>query len=207
MVGHPVVATAAGRTDAGVHADAQVVSFTTTSSIPVHGLTSVLPRWLPDDIWAIDAAEAEPAFDARRSAQRRWYRYAVWQGDVSPTEWRGRALAHPDPLDLGAMRQAAGALLGRRDFASLAARAPAERSTIRTVFAADWLTRGRLALFEVCADAFLKHMVRGIVGSLLWVGRGHWTPDHFSSALATTDRRALGPNAPALGLTLCRIDY
>jgi tRNA pseudouridine38-40 synthase len=190
-----------------VHADAQVVSFSTTSTIPVHGLTSVLPRWLPDDIWAIGAADVEPTFDARRSAQRRWYRYAVWQGDVAPTGWRGRALAYPEPLDLGAMRQAAGALLGRHDFAALVTQPPAARSTIRTVFTADWLTRGRLALFEVCADAFLKHMVRGIVGSLLWVGRRHWTPDRFFSALATTDRRALGPNAPPLGLTLSRIDY
>jgi len=84
---------------------------------------------------------------------------------------------------------------------------PAERSTVRTVFAADWLTNWSLATFEICADGFLTHMVRGIVGSLLWVGRGHWTPAQFTTALAAADRRAGGPNAPALGLTLSRIDY
>jgi tRNA pseudouridine38-40 synthase len=105
------------------------------------------------------------------------------------------------------MRQASNALIGRHDFASLASDPVAERSTRRTVFAADWLTHGPLAIFEICADAFLTHMVRGIVGSLLRVGRGHWTPAHFTTALATADRRAGGPNAPAHGLTLSRIDY
>jgi tRNA pseudouridine38-40 synthase len=76
------------------------------------------------------------------------------------------------------------------------------------VFAADWreVTRD-LLVFEICADAFLKQMVRGIVGGLLWVGSGRWLPDDFAAALASGDRRAAGPNAPAVGLTLHRIDY
>jgi tRNA pseudouridine38-40 synthase len=82
------------------------------------------------------------------------------------------------------------------------------RSTERTVFAADWLeVSPALLVFEICADAYLKQMVRTIVGSLLWVGRGRWTPDDFARALASQDRRAAGPNAPALGLTLYRIEY
>ena len=81
-------------------------------------------------------------------------------------------------------------------------------STIRTVYAADWLqVSPSLLLFEICADAYLKQMVRTIVGSLLWVGTGRWTPEQFEDALHTSDRRAAGPNAPAAGLSLWRIDY
>jgi tRNA pseudouridine38-40 synthase len=202
-----VRATAAGRTDAGVHADAQVVSFETSSTIPPSGLLQALPQWLPADIWPISASDADSSFDARRAALRRWYRYAVWRAPSPPAAWQGRALVNAGPLDVQAMRHAARALLGQHDFASLATQIPAERSTVRTIFAADWLTSGLLARFEICADGFLTHMVRGIVGSLLWVGRGHWTPAHFATALAAADRRAGGPNAPAHGLTLSRIDY
>jgi tRNA pseudouridine38-40 synthase len=206
-LGHTVQAIAAGRTDAGVHADGQVVSFETSSTIPADGLIRTLPRWLPGDIWPMEAADVDAAFDARRSVVRRWYRYAVWRGPTPTSTWQGRALAVGEAFDLASMRRAAHSLLGERDFASLATEVPSKRSTIRTVFAADWLTRGPLAVFEICADAFLKHMVRGIVGSLLWVGSGHWTPDDFRTALDARDRRAGGPNAPAVGLTLARIEY
>jgi tRNA pseudouridine38-40 synthase len=106
------------------------------------------------------------------------------------------------------MRQAAPALLGRHDFSALATRPPARQWTRRTVYAADWLqVEPALLLFEICADAYLKQMVRTIVGSLLWVGRGHWTPAQFATALHSTDRQATGPNAPAVGLSLHRIEY
>lgn len=212
-LGHPVHAQCAGRTDAGVHADGQVVSFDTRASIPPAGLLDVLPRWLPDDVWPIDARDAEPDFDARRSAVCRWYRYAIWRGPAAPpSAWQGRCLALRQVLDLGAMRQAASGLLGQRDFRSFtSAPAPApsaRRASVRTVLAADWLALDEhLLIFEVCADAFLKHMVRSIVGSLLWVGTRHWSAEQFGAALAAADRRAAGPTAPALGLTLHRIDY
>jgi tRNA pseudouridine38-40 synthase len=114
-----------------------------------------------------------------------------------------------DALDLAAMRRAAQALLGRGDFAALATRPrAAAQSTVRTVYAADWLRMSSsLLLFEICADAYLKQMVRTIIGSLLWVGTGRWTPEQFEDALHTSDRRETGPNAPAAGLSLWRIDY
>jgi tRNA pseudouridine38-40 synthase len=111
-------------------------------------------------------------------------------------------------LDLGGMRQAARALLGTRDFASLLTRPSVRGSTERTVFCADWLeVSPALLLFEICADAYLKQMVRTIVGSLLWVGTGHWAADRFETALQQTDRQAAGPTAPATGLSLYRIEY
>lgn len=207
-LGHPVRVTAAGRTDAGVHADAQVVSFDTSSSITTAGLRRVLERWLPDDLWIVDVADAPPDFDARRSVLRRWYRYAIWRAHVPPAAWQGRCLVETESLDLAAMRRGASALLGRQDFASLATSPPPGQSTERTIFAADWLSISRsLLIFEVCADAFLKQMVRTIVGTLLWIGTGRWTVERFTAAVATADRRAAGPNAPAVGLSLHRIEY
>jgi tRNA pseudouridine38-40 synthase len=208
-LGHPVRVTAAGRTDAGVHADGQVVSFDTTSSITPDGLHHVLRRCLPEDIWVHDVSEAAQDFDARRSARRRWYRYALWRDACSPSAaWQGRCLLEPRPLHLAAMREAGRALIGRHDFASLVTRPAVRASTERTVYAADWLEISpSLVLFEICADAYLKQMVRTIVGSLLWVGVGRWQPHEFAAALNATDRRAAGPNAPAIGLTLHRIDY
>jgi tRNA pseudouridine38-40 synthase len=210
VLGGPVRVVAAGRTDAGVHADGQVVSFSTLSRISVAGLGRVLARWLPEDIWVVDVAESPSDFDARRSAIRRWYRYAIWRGpDGSvPAAWRGRCLIQPRGLDLGSMRAAARALLGKRDFASLVTRPSARRPTVRTVFVADWFeVSPSLLLFEICADAYLKQMVRTIIGSLLWVGASRWTPEQFTNALSMADRRAAGPTAPAVGLSLHRIEY
>jgi tRNA pseudouridine38-40 synthase len=206
---HPVRVTAAGRTDAGVHADAQVISFDTTSLISAAGLQRVMAQSLPDDVWVHNVSDAPTDFDARRSARRRWYRYALWRNAASPpAAWQGRCLLEPHPLDLAAMRRASRALIGRHDFASLVTRPAVRASTDRTIFAADWLELSpSLALFEICADAYLKQMVRTIVGSLLWVGLGRWQPDQFTAALNAADRRAAGPNAPAVGLTLHRIDY
>jgi len=207
-LGHPTTCTAAGRTDAGVHAEGQVVSFATSSTIPVDGLRRALRASLPDDLWIVDAAEAPSRFDARHDARRRWYRYSIWRGDSPPAAWRGRALPFVGQLDLGAMRRAAQMLLGRHDLTSLAAAGSATDSPRRTIFAADWLELGpRLVHFEVCADGFLKRMVRATVGSLLRVGEGSWTVDTFAAALAAHDRRAAGPTAPALGLTLTRVEY
>ena len=208
-LGHPVRVTAAGRTDAGVHAEMQVASCDTSSSITTGGLRRVMERWLPDDLWLVDVADVPADFDARRSAVRRWYRYAIWSDGVPPSTWQGRCLVTHEPLDVPAMRRAAQALLGRHDFAALATRPRvATGSTMRTVYAADWLQlSSSLLLFEICADAYLKQMVRTIVGSLLWVGTGRWTPEQFEDALHTADRRATGPNAPAVGLSLWRIDY
>lgn len=207
-LGHPVRVTAAGRTDAGVHADGQVASFETSSTITPFGLQRVMQRWLPDDLWIVDAAEVSTDFDARRSALRRWYRYAIWRQGGPSSAWRGRCLVNDEPLDATAMRRGAARLLGRHDFASLATDSRPGLWTRRTIFAADWLQIGRsLLIFEICADAFLKQMVRTIVGSLLWVGGGRWTAERFAAAIASTDRRAAGPNAPAVGLSLHRIEY
>jgi tRNA pseudouridine38-40 synthase len=181
--------------------------------MPATGLARVLPRYLPDDVWLVDAREAAPTFDARRAALRRWYRYAIWRDGVPEPGWQGRCLAFEAPLDVRGMRVAAAGLVGTLDAASLVGNwgrdARPGRSTRRTVYVADWLERSDqpLLTFEVCANAFLRQMVRTLVGSLIWVGQGRWTPEQFAAALASLDRRAAGPTAPAHGLTLTRIEY
>lgn len=214
-LGEPVRVTGAGRTDAGVHAEGQVVSFDTASPMGAAGLLRVLPHWLPGDIWLVDAEEAPADFDARRSARRRWYRYALWRQGHPGADWQGRCVCLPHQVDVQPMRAAAAALLGQHDFTAFltrpsgATRPSAERpGHVRTVFAADWLeVSPSLLIFEICADAYLKQMVRSVVGSLLWVGEQRWTPHAFAAALNSADRRAAGPTAPAHGLTLYRIEY
>jgi tRNA pseudouridine38-40 synthase len=210
VVGEPVRVTAAGRTDAGVHAEGQVVSFDTSASIPPAGLARAVATRLPEDVWVVEAHAAPPGFHARRSAQRRWYRYHVWNAQAAPPlAWQGRGLVHAGRLDLPAMRRAARHLVGRLDAASLATQPPPGRSTRRSVLAADWLQApgSPLLTFEICADAFVRGMVRTLVGSLLWVGRGRWSPADFVAALNARDRRAAGPSAPPHGLSLHRVDY
>lgn len=212
-LGHRVRVTAGGRTDAGVHADAQVVTFDTVSPVPSAALPRMLPRWLPDDIWAVDAYEAPQLFDARRSAIRRWYRYTIWRGEVAPLEWRGRCLEYPDPLDVSAMRRAAWALVGSLDLRTLVdgwtRDAWPGRSSERTISTADWLGTADdpLLELEICADSFLRHVVRTLVGGMLRVGRGQWSADHLLTAIARGERQAGGPTAPAYGLTLTKIEY
>ena len=215
LLGAPTPVTAAGRTDAGVHAERQVVSFDTARAIPAAGIARALPRYLPDDVWVVAAEDVPPTFDARRSALRRWYRYHLWtHAEPMPGLWRGRCLAHPEPLDLAAMRAASVQLLGRIDAAALVTHwgrdARPERSTWRTISMAEWIepTGPDLPLvFEIAANAFLRQMVRNIVGSLLKVGEGAWSVDDFGRAIATGDRRRTAPPAPAHGLTLWTIEY
>lgn len=212
VLARPIRLRAAGRTDAGVHADAQVAAFQAETTIPARGILALLRQRLPADIWAVDLVEAPAGFDPRRSALRRWYRYALWRGEVPPAEWRGRCLTWPDPLDVAAMRAAARYLLGTASRGALAGRQGQDRPTAgrlrRTIFVADWLTPGGpLLLFEICGDAFVRQMVRTIVGSLLRVGSGQWTVAQFREALESDDRRAAGPTAPAIGLTLRTIEY
>jgi tRNA pseudouridine38-40 synthase len=212
VLGHPVRVSVAGRTDTGVHADGQVVSFATSTGIGAVGLERALRSRLPDDVWLVDARVATAGFDARHSARRRWYRYAIWNDRRStpPAAWQGRCLVVPHALDLPAMRRAARPLVGRLDVTALASQRSAQAGwTLRTILAADWLHSpdSPLAIFEVCADAFVRGMVRSLVGSLMWVGRGRWTPEQLWSALSTRNRQAAGPAAPAHGLTLHRVDY
>lgn len=209
-VGHAVAVTPAGRTDAGVHALGQVVSFRTTVGWPAEAIGRAVRSRLPEDIVAGPSELAAPDFDARRSARRRHYRYAILNRPRTGIFWRRFSLHHPDRLDLAAMQGCADALLGRQDFTSFIghlAQREVEQSPVRTVQRAEWSRDGDLLYFDCAADAFARHMMRNFVGTMLWAGRGRLSADQFRDVLARRDRRAAGPTAPPEGLTLMNVDY
>lgn len=212
-LGEHVRVTAAGRTDAGVHASGQVVSFTTRGRLAPPELLRAANAHLPDDVLVHCAAEAPPGWDARRAAVRRHYRYDIWNARLPNLWWRRWAWHLPDPpgkLDLEAMQAAAERLVGTHDFASFLghrSQEPAGRTTVRTVERAAWRRDGSLMIFEISANAFLRHMVRGIVGTLIEVGRGQVPLAQWETILEAGDRRQAGPNAPPHGLILTRVDY
>ena len=209
-LGEPVRVTAAGRTDAGVHASGQVVSFRTRGRLRPEALVAAANAHLPEDVLVAGAAEMPSDFDARRSAVRRHYRYTIWNRPL-PNLWLRRWSWHvADPLDLASLRAASQRLVGQRDFAAFAggiAREPAGRSTVRTVERVEWIERGGVLSFEITADAFLRHMVRAIVGTLVWVARGRLDAEQLDAITRAADRKQAGPNAPPLGLMLIGVDY
>jgi tRNA pseudouridine38-40 synthase len=201
----PVRIAGAGRTDTGVHAIGQVMSFRTASALDGPKLGRGVNALLPSDI-AISALEpCGDDFHARFSATGRTYEYRLRIGpDRDPLErW---AYHHPAALRLDAMREASGALIGRADFAAFAT-GEAVSGTVRTVRTAEWTLEGELLRFEIEADAFLRGMVRAIVGTLLWVGRGKIGVERFGEILRSEDRAQAGPSAPARGLCLTRVRY
>jgi tRNA pseudouridine38-40 synthase len=207
MLGERVFVRAAGRTDAGVHADGQVVTFDLVQPMPAHGLLRGLNTVLPPDVALIEVAEAAPDFDARFSARGKVYRYTVWSHFVrSPrrarTAWHVR-----QPMDLDAIRAAAALLVGEHDFRAFRASDCDRRTTRRIVRRLDVDRQGAVVTFDVEATAFLKNMVRILVGTLVDVGRGRLEPGTVARMLETGDRTVGGMTAPARGLTLLRVLY
>jgi len=207
MTGEAVFVRGAGRTDAGVHADGQVASFDLALEIPPHGLLRGLNSILPRDLAIVDVAEADAAFDARFSARGKVYRYTVWSHFVrSPrlarTTWHVR-----EPVDMDAVRRAAVALVGEHDFRAFRASDCDRRTTNRFVRRLDVERQGPLVTFDIEATAFLKNMVRIVVGTLIDLGRGRIPEDAIARMLVSGDRSMGGMTAPAAGLTLLRVIY
>ncbi len=197
----------AGRTDAGVHALGQVISFELPRPFEPARLARALNGLLPRDVRARDAALAPPGFHARRSACSKFYRY---EADTEPQQLptRRRSVAHvPGALDARAVAEVAALYLGRHDFASLASSGGSTVTTVRTLTRSDARLDGDTLIYEVEGDGFLRKMVRSLVGGLIAAGRGARTTGALRQALETRDRRLWPPPAPACGLTLVRVDY
>ena len=207
ILGEPVKLTGASRTDAGVHALRQVASFTTVSSLEPARLTRGLNGLLPDTVRVLEAREAPPGFNARRSALGKRYLYLIDRGPVAHPLLR-RFAWHPRfSLDVDAMRSALGALRGKHDFSAFCAAAGRGRTPTCTVRSARLVSRGSRMGVLLSADSFLHHMVRNVVGSLIEVGRGACPPTWMAELLAGRDRTRSGPTAPAQGLVLLRVMY
>ncbi len=204
----------ASRTDSGVHALGMVAHFEVPAAefkkrhMPVRHLPLAVNAWLPDDIRVIKAERVEPAFHARFDAVSKQYRYFVWNHPVMNPLLRRTAWHVPRRLDLAAMRAAARQFIGRHDFRAFAANPgyPKE-NTVRTVTRCELRKSGPLLTFVIEANGFLYKMCRGIVGTIVQVGLGKFTPEQVKQMLASKDRRLAGMNAPAHGLVLWKVKY
>ena len=196
----------AGRTDAGVSARGQVVSATTTAVLDPRRLLRAINGTLPDDVAVREVTEAPAGFDARTDARSRSYEYRVLQGAPSPLR-RRHVLNLSWTLDVPAMRVAAAAIVGQHDFRAFTPSKTQHRFFDRTVLVCEWLERDDELVLVIEANAFLRHMVRTLVGSMILVGRGHWEVDRFISLLEGAPRAAAGPTAPPHPLTLVAVRY
>lgn len=196
----------AGRTDAGVHARGQVVSFTVTEGMDLARLQRALNGMLAPEVVCLDARTASAGFDARFSATARKYRYRIDVGPV-PDPFDARYVWHrPGELSLNAMRTAAGDLVGEHDFASFCRRPPVG-GTVRRLDRLAVRRAGDRVEVVARATAFLHQMVRSLVGTLVAVGDGKLDPASMPEVLAARSRSAAGPIAPAHGLTLEHVVY
>ncbi|MGA8733528.1 MAG: tRNA pseudouridine(38-40) synthase TruA [Terriglobales bacterium] len=222
VTGEKVLPQASGRTDAGVHALAQVATFVTESPMPARNLVKALNDILPPSIRVIESTEVPLEFHARKSAQAKTYRYRIYRGAICSPFLARYVWHYPYPLDPDAMRQACALVIGERDFTSFAA-VDSERSrkdetisegsfsgvsNVRRIFASTWdHGSAEELIYTVRGSGFLHHMVRNLVGTFVLVGKGTLKPDEITGILAARDRSAAGSTAPASGLYLVSVEY
>jgi tRNA pseudouridine38-40 synthase len=199
--------TGAGRTDSGVHARGQVAHFDTSADRPETAWIRGANSLLPDTIAVQWAATVAGDFHARYSALARSYRYVLYNDPVRPALLAGLTGWFHLPLDLDKMRGAARCLLGEHDFSSFRSAECQARSPVRTVEHAEVRASGPYVLFDFTANAFLHHMIRNIVGCLVYVGKGKHAPEWLAELIAARDRRVAPPTFAAAGLYLADVRY
>ncbi len=229
LTGENVLPQGSGRTDAGVHALAQVASFTTASPIPIDNWVKALNDILPASIRVLEVTEAAADFHARKSARAKSYRYRIYRAAVCPPFLARYVWHYPFPLQEDGMAEAAGLVVGEHDFTSFAAvdpermeriekdnpgghggaqrNAEGEVSNVRTISSSVWAREKDELTYTVRGNGFLHHMVRNLVGTFLLVGKGTLAPEDIRRVLALHNRSAAGPTAPASGLYLVNVEY
>ena len=213
ITGEKVLPQGSGRTDAGVHALAQVMTFVTESSVPTGNFLKALNDVLPASVRVQEVSEASADFHARHSARAKTYRYRIYRESICPPFLARYVWHYPYPLDEEAMAGAAPLVVGEHDFTSFAAVDP-ERgrgddsvSNVRTIFSSSWERAGEELIYTVRGSGFLHHMVRNLVGTFILVGRGTLQMEEIPQILAARQRSAAGPTAPASGLYLVSVEY
>jgi tRNA pseudouridine38-40 synthase len=207
MEGQPTKVYGAGRTDAGVHARGQGASFTTGSTIPTKGYLLGLNALLPDDIAVLEVTDLEVDFHARFSARGKHYRYSIWNAPTRQPLATRFAWHRWKPLDHEAMARAGRYLVGEHDFNAFRAADCERENAVRTLWRVEVTPQPNLLCIDVEGTAFLKYMVRTIVGTLVEVGLSKHPPDWIAEVLASGDRRQAGPTAPPQGLCLEHVYY
>ncbi len=207
---------ASSRTDAGVHAEEQIVHFRVESDLPIHRIARGLNHFLPKTISVIHAVDVAENFHARFQPVSKIYEYRVWNHFSHPALWRNRAHHESAKLNLSAMKQAAKNLIGKHDFRTFTSEervvksssAPRQKiSFVRTLMKCSIQKKGLMVFFTVQADGFLYHMVRNIVGTLVAVGKGKLKSEDIPTILKSRNRKLAGPTLPACGLTLKKVIY
>lgn len=208
VANEPVEVVCAGRTDSGVHALGQVIHFETEVVRFLKGWMLGANTHLPDDIsvlWVKEAVDA--TFNARFSARLRRYRYVISNRKARSAVLHNKVTWVFEPLDEMVMNEAIQALVGEHDFGSFQAASCQSRHAIREIKEVK-VTRDRDYIYiDIAANAFLHHMVRNIVGSLIMVGKGSWKPEYMKELLSLKDRKKAGPTAPACGLYFVHVHY
>lgn len=207
LLGQETTVVGASRTDAGVHAYGQVVTFTTENVIPAARVVKALNDLLPADIACVAAEDVAPEFHPQYAARRKRYVYRLLNREL-PSPFLGRYAWHVEqPLEVAAMRAAGQHLVGEHDFAAFCAAGGSAKTTVREVFALDLAQEGEIIETSIEGNGFLYMMVRIIMGTLVEVGQGRRSPEQVAAILASRDRRRAGSTAPPHGLCLRRIDY
>jgi tRNA pseudouridine38-40 synthase len=213
ITGEKTLPQGSGRTDAGVHALAQVATFSINSPIPLKNFRKALNDLLPRTIRVLEVEEAAADFQARKSARAKTYRYRIYRGEICPPFLARYVYHHAYPLDEEAMIQAAASVVGEHDFTSFAAVDPEIRkdadatSNVRTIYASNWERLGEELHYLVRGNGFLHHMVRNLVGTFLVIGKGNLTGKDLRRILELRDRSAAAATAPAHGLFLVSVEY
>jgi len=207
IAGTPVSLTAAGRTDRGVHARLQVVHFDTDAARPASAWVRGVNALLPDSVAVLWSQEVPADFHARYSALARTYRYELVNRPVRPAIAARYAGWFHLPLDVEKMRAAAALLVGEHDFSAFRAAECQAKTPVRTIYAFEVTPSGEHIAFRVKANAFLHHMVRNLVGTLVYIGKGKHPPEWAYELLRSKDRTRAAPTFAPQGLYLERIEY
>jgi tRNA pseudouridine38-40 synthase len=213
ITGEKVLPQGSGRTDAGVHALAQVMTFVTESSVPTGNFLKALNDILPASVRVLDVEEAAPEFHARHSAKAKTYRYRIYRESICPPFLARYVWHFPYRLAEEEMGRAAALVVGEHDFTSFAAVDPergrdeAPASNVRKIFSSAWQRTGDELVYTVRGSGFLHHMVRNLVGTFILVGKGTLQVEDVTRILKARNRSAAGATAPPSGLYLVNVEY
>ena len=207
LMGEPVTVAGAARTDAGVHAYGQVITIRTNGAIPTDRIPAAARGLLPKDIAVLDAMEMPAEFHARFSACGKMYIYRILNSTSPDPILRNYVWQFDRPLDVEAMNQALGLLVGEHNFGAFQSAGSSAKNPVRTLYSANCIRKDDRIEFQVHGNGFLYHMVRNVVGTVVNLGAGKNSLEYFLEIFSSCDRKLAGATAPATGLYLKEVFY